>query len=306
MFKLNGSIAHSTIPDPPNASNWHDQVSSGERFKFGKNWRHFLNQLNEHSIERSRRSFDEMLDLDELQGKRFVDVGSGSGLSSLIARNNGATVVSFDFDPECVACTQEIRDRYRPNDTEWTIIEGSVLDSDFLDGLARFDVVYSWGVLHHTGAMWLAIKNSMLLVEPEGYLFLSLYNDQGIKSSLWRKLKGLYCTNVFGRWLAFLIGLPLLSFQLMVACVIQRTNAFRDYKKKRGMSFYYDCIDWLGGYPYEVAKPEEVLRFVRKAGFELINMTTTNGHGTNQFVFRRNGKKLENDTTLNNASRATD
>src|ERR1044072_5239228 len=100
-----------------------------------------------------------MLEVDNLLGKKFLDVGSGSGLFSLAARRLGAQVHSFDYDPQSVACTGELRRRYFPDDLHWVVQQGSVLDQGYLASLGSFDVVYAWGVLHHTGAMWRALDN---------------------------------------------------------------------------------------------------------------------------------------------------
>src|SRR6266496_6740116 len=122
------------------------EISRGERFAFGKNWKSFLTNLDETRIAEAERSLREMLQLDDLLGKSFLDVGSGSGIFSLAARRLGARVHSFDYDPESVACTAELKRRYFSNDSNWTIEEGSVLDEEYMLSLGQFDVVYSWGV----------------------------------------------------------------------------------------------------------------------------------------------------------------
>src|SRR5258705_4708310 len=129
------------------------EVAAGERFEFGRNWARFLVLLEDSSIVRAEESLREMLEIDSLEGKTFLDAGSGSGLFSLAARRLGAKVHSFDYDPHSVACTQELRRRYFSGDADWQVETGSVLDKEYLAGLGTFDVVYSWGVLHHTGQM---------------------------------------------------------------------------------------------------------------------------------------------------------
>jgi 2-polyprenyl-3-methyl-5-hydroxy-6-metoxy-1,4-benzoquinol methylase len=133
------------------------EVAQGNRFEFGANWALFLGLMNDERIDQAVESLKMMLGVSDLQGRRFLDAGSGSGLFSLAARKLGATVHSFDFDPASVACTKELKRRYFPDDGAWTIEEGSVLDQEYLLRLGQFDVVYSWGVLHHTGAMWQAL-----------------------------------------------------------------------------------------------------------------------------------------------------
>src|ERR1700684_4380793 len=123
-----------------------EEVERGERFEFGKNWAQFLNSLDEGRIQRAESSLREMLETPDLRGLRFLDIGSGSGLFSLAARRLGARVHSFDYDPQSVACTLELKRRYFPEDTGWVVEQGSVLDEEHLERLGRFDVVYSWGV----------------------------------------------------------------------------------------------------------------------------------------------------------------
>src|SRR5438105_11901475 len=168
------------------------EVSRGERFDFGANWARFLEGLNDERIAQAEQSLCDMLGVSDLQGKTFLDIGSGSGLFSLAARRLGAMVHAFDYDPQSVACTREIKRRYAPEDLHWTIEEGSVLDRDYLSRLGQFDAVYSWGVLHHTGAMWEALDNVAFLVAEGGRLCIAIYNDQGRQSRRWRRLKRSY------------------------------------------------------------------------------------------------------------------
>src|SRR3712207_6062570 len=161
------------------------EVQQGDRFKFGENWQRFLLVLNDERIAEAEKSLKQMLEVEDLQGKSFLDIGSGSGLFSLAARRLGAKVRSFDYDPQSVACTQELKRRYFADDLNWTIEQGSVLDVDYVKSLGQFDIVYSWGVLHHTGAMWQALENASLPVADGGYLFIAIYNDQGGKSRQW-------------------------------------------------------------------------------------------------------------------------
>jgi 2-polyprenyl-3-methyl-5-hydroxy-6-metoxy-1,4-benzoquinol methylase len=169
------------------------EVLAGERFEFGKNWSAFLRLLNDERIEEAERSLCEMLEVHDLERKTFLDIGSGSGLFSLAARRLGATVSSFDYDSNSVACTQALKQRYFPNDSNWTIQQASVLDENYVRSIGKFDVVYSWGVLHHTGDMWTALKNAGDAVEDGGMLFVAIYNDTGSQTRRWRWIKRTYC-----------------------------------------------------------------------------------------------------------------
>lgn len=266
------------------------ELVRGERFEFGKNWTQFLELLNNDRIEEAECSLKGMLEVEDLQGKSFLDIGSGSGLFSLAARRLGARVQSFDYDQQSVACTKELRRRYHPNDPDWTIEEGSVLDLDYLNSLGHFDIVYSWGVLHHTGDMWQGLANAAIPVAKGGKLFIAVYNDQGRKSQWWRRVKRFYCSSTIGKILVTGVYFPYFFLGGLVVDLLRAKNPmrrYREYYKTRGMSALTDWCDWLGGYPFEVAKPEEIFDFYRARGYRLERLKTcAGGLGNNEFVFR--------------------
>lgn len=222
-----------------------------------------------------------------LAGCRFLDVGCGSGLFSLAARRLGAQVHSFDFDPQSVACAEELRRRYFPDDHQWTIEQGSALDADYLKQLQEGDVVYSWGVLHHTGDMWRALEYVGQLVRPGGVLAIALYNDQGWRSRMWLRVKQLYCGHVAPRWIVLLVFIPWFFLRTVAVSLVRRRNEFRAYRRHRGMSIRHDWLDWLGGLPFEVAGVEEVIEFHHRRGFQLRHVNRTRRLGNNEFVFVR-------------------
>jgi 2-polyprenyl-6-hydroxyphenyl methylase/3-demethylubiquinone-9 3-methyltransferase len=269
-----------------------DEVRRKERFEFGANWALFIRNLSESQIREAEESLRRMLAVEELDGLTFLDVGCGSGLFSLAARRLGASVRSFDFDPLSVACASELRRRYFPHDSRWTIDEGSALDTRYLSSLGQFDIVYSWGVLHHTGAMWEALQNVVSLVAPNGRLFIAIYNDQGTASRRWTAIKRLYIRTP--RMLRPLVSGPLFVRQIWRSLLkdflrLRPFHTVMNYEgKSRGMTAWRDHIDWIGGYPFEVAKPEEIIDFYHARGFQLRKLKTCGGSlGCNEFVLQR-------------------
>jgi 2-polyprenyl-6-hydroxyphenyl methylase/3-demethylubiquinone-9 3-methyltransferase len=293
-----GEVMRATTTIDQTATLHRQEVAAGERFEFGKNWQTFLRSVDEARITAAEASLLAMLRCSDLVGRSLLDIGCGSGLFSLAARRQGARVHSFDFDTDSVACARELRRRFAPVDdvdagAEWTIEQGSVLDPEFMAALGTFDIVYSWGVLHHTRRMWDAVAAATRAVRPGGLLFLALYNDLGTKSHRWRRIKRLY--NRLPR--------PLRPVLTAATIAPEEAKAFArltlsgrplDYLKLwsrhgvRGMNRWRDAVDWVGGYPYEVATPEEVFDFCRDRGFRLNTLKCGGvGLGCNEFVFER-------------------
>lgn len=266
------------------------------RFEFGRNWRSFLEGLSEPQVLEAERSLAGMLRMTSLEGRSFLDAGSGSGLSSLAARRLGARVHSFDLDLDCVACTEHLKRRYCPDDPDWTISTGSVLDEEYIRSLGTFDIVYSWGVLHHTGALWRAAELMTAPVSPGGFLFVAIYNDQGPPSRIWKAIKRAYNSSPRPVRLGMLLAVGAYFEARGTGGRLLRgqnpwpPKRWRDKRRERGMSVWHDLVDWVGGYPFEVARPDEVFSFYRDRGFALDGLKTCGGRlGCNEYVFRRTG-----------------
>ena len=290
-----------------------DATALDSHFAFGANWQRFLARIDDDRIAAAETSLRTLLGLAgqrPLAGRRFLDAGCGSGLFSLAAHRLGADVVSIDFDPQSVACTRMLQQRFAVSDA-WPVDEGSVLDGDFLATLGRFDEVYSWGVLHHTGDLWAAVQTVTRSVAVGGRLTIALYNDQGRTTDRWIGVKRLYQSlpaalrtpyvaavgagyfgwRAAGKLLAT-VASPLQGRRLHPPAASTHTDrslveAVRS-TDARGMSRWHDLVDWVGGWPLEVASPGEVVDRLRPLGFSLERQVTVGGnHGCNEFVFRR-------------------
>ena len=248
-------------------------------FSFGRNWESFLQ--TSFTPERLRIAKDHILgflEVPDLSGKYFLDIGCGSGLSSLAALDAGAErVVSFDLDPASVRASLSLRESV-DHGGRWTVKEGSVLDKSFLSQLEPADIAYSWGVLHHTGSMWEALRNAASLVGPNGCFYVALYLTTP-KSSHWLRKKKVY--NRSGVVKRRAMEYHYVFRHVLLPRLIRAQNPIRhikQYKDRRGMDFMTDIRDWLGGYPYEHASIKEVVQFCHKElGLNLENVEPTSG-----------------------------
>jgi len=269
--------------------------NTAKTFRFGDNWRAFLqHSFDEQTLEAAKARTCELLQIQSLEGLTFLDIGCGSGLFSYVAFLLGASsITSVDVDPACAECCQHLRS-VAGDPPNWRILQGSILDDCFIGTLPRADVVYSWGVLHHTGDMWRAIRNAASLVEPGGSYAIAIYNRveygtfRGWRGShRWLKVKQLY--NRSGRPTKRLMEL-MLAAKSVLAMLLQLRNpvaGLRAHKNNRGMNWWFDHVDWLGGLPYEFASAGEIFNFCHnECGMQLERMHTTSFLGLHEFLFR--------------------
>jgi len=268
-------------------------AEDGLRYGFGKNWADFIEKnFSEDAVTAAQNRLTEFLRIDSLAGRTFLDIGCGSGLHSLAAYRLGAErVISFDYDQDSVATTERLR-RHAGKPANWTVGQGSVLDRPFLEALDKADVVYSWGVLHHTGDMWGAIRNAAIPMKPEGVYYIALYSADAYvdpPAAYWLKIKRRY--NLQGP-----IGKRLMEWWYVWKFHIVPTwkaggNPLDLMRRShdRGMVFWTDIRDWLGGYPMDFAGLHETRDFCKtELDFDLVNLAT--GEGNTEFLFAHLGQ----------------
>jgi SAM-dependent methyltransferase len=260
------------------------------RFAFGKNWENFAHKhLSEERVQVAQEHLLRFLKLPDLGGKRMLDIGCGSGLHSLAAlRADVKELVSFDYDPHSVATTRRLHDLSgRPQ--HWRVGQGSVLDKVYMENLGSFDVVYSWGVLHHTGDQWTALRYAADRIDPGGVLYVALYTAEVFvdpPAEFWLEVKRRY--NRSGWFGKRRIEAWYISGQF-VKMLLNGQNPMAyayGYKRSRGMSYYTDVKDWVGGWPMEFSSVQEVKDFAcGELELKLINIKT--GEANTEYLFQK-------------------
>jgi 2-polyprenyl-6-hydroxyphenyl methylase/3-demethylubiquinone-9 3-methyltransferase len=242
----------------------HDLTERAAHFEFGENWQSYAATIERKQIDAAIAGVRKLFP-DGLHGRSFLDIGCGSGLHALAALSLGASsVTAIDIDENSVAATKQTLSRFAPK-AKWSASVLSVFDA-ISDVLGQFDVVYSWGVLHHTGDMWRAIEKATGLVKKDGAFAIAIYNATSM-DRFWAIEKRFYSALPRpGQWL---IRQGFIAAWLAGKAVRGTSPVayLRDYHHVRGMNFSHDAHDWLGGYPYETASAEGLRAFFASRGF---------------------------------------
>ena len=260
----------------------------GLAFDFGGNWQAFSKaRVDSDRLKQATQSLNALLGPGNLDGRSFLDVGCGSGLFAIAAAQQGATqAVAFDISLRAVTAAQnnlfkladQLGDRPTPH-----FCVADALSPPFQQEEARFDVVYAWGSLHHSGALWRALVTTAQMVSAtDGLLVVAIYNWHWT-SWLWRIVKRVY--NVVPALVQRVLNV---AFAVLIYAAVLAFLQSDPLRKERGMDFWYDVIDWIGGYPYEYASVTEVTAFLEALGFQLESVRFPRAAtGNNEYIFRR-------------------
>lgn len=275
-----------------------DLTQQETHFAFGKNWASYAAHISGGEIDEAVRGLSRLLGNERLQGKRFLDIGCGSGLHSLAAIRLGAReVMALDIDPDSVATTQAVLLRHAPEGNS-TVQKASVFDLDPGD-LGMFDVVYSWGVLHHTGDMIRAVRTASRLVAPGGFFVFALYRRVWM-DRFWKYEKRWYA-NASAKAQARARAIYVALFRLGLRLTGRKlASHVANYQSNRGMDFFHDVHDWMGGWPYESISSAEVESLMNSLDFGPLQVFARQGKvagrnigafgsGCDEYVYRRGG-----------------
>jgi SAM-dependent methyltransferase len=265
-------------------------MSRSARFEFGENWRDYARLVDQSGVDQSIEGLRKLFP-SGLSGKTFLDLGCGSGLHAAAALLLGArSVTAIDIDENSVDTTRRLLEKLVPGKA-WKAEVRSVFDLASSDML--FDVVYSWGVLHHTGNMWRAIEIASRLVAPGGSLAIAIYAKTRM-DWFWKIEKRIYCRSPSPfRWIVRQAYVGAYLVNELVRKKKGPLMILRGEHKSRGMDFLHDIHDWLGGYPYETADATEIREKLASLGFSESHSFVVPpsfglfGAGNSEFVFSR-------------------
>jgi SAM-dependent methyltransferase len=275
---------------PPLATNYifHSLSMGITQFDFGDNWLAYVSKaLTTQKADEARSDFVALMEGIDINGARFLDIGFGQGLSLLCAAELGAQVVGIDINQKNQEAVAFAAPHFPTVKLESLIIHiGSILSESIVDDLDRessggYDVVHSWGVLHHTGNMALALKHCVKLLRKDGYLVVSIYNDHWT-SPLWKQIKRVYChsPSVIKKIMVYTMFPIIWTAKLIVT----RQSPIQ---KQRGMDFFFDVVDWVGGYPYEFATIEEFSTLCNRENLEVVRVQKSSvPTGCNEYILR--------------------
>lgn len=264
------------------------------KFKFGENWLRFNKLINRKKILQARNSLKKYK--ISYMNKSFLDVGCGSGLFSLAASTLGCKkIYSVDVDDSSIKSTKILRENFNRKNLNWNIEKVSLIRDSFTKKCKNYDIIYCWGVAHHTGNMFKAFENLVNVCKINSHLVIAIYNDEGLKSKIWWIIKYLYnfvpssLRKIYAYFIMNVVRNGYVIFRLFFTLQFSELSKYLDKKTKRprGMNADVDIMDWVGGYPFEYIKFNLLKKYFISKGFKVIKSRECKGSGNHEIVFKR-------------------
>lgn len=268
-------------------------MSKGKRhYEFGKNWLEYSKLIDTARLDQVSSELARLLNIKNLNGKKVLDIGCGSGVHEIGFYMLGCRdLIAIDYDKNSIIATKQTLAKFCP-ESDFKVLQGDILSEESLS-LGKFDIVYSWGVLHHTGNLVEAIRNASSLVADKGHLAIALYRKT-LMCGLWKIEKRIY--SKLPKLLQLIVEFIYIFFFALALLITKRVSIFQyihNYSFKRGMSFITDVRDWLGGYPYESISPDDLRKLMSSLGLSQIYSLEGKksigifGSGCDEFLFQK-------------------
>jgi SAM-dependent methyltransferase len=163
-----------TIPDEQTIRDFWDSHPCGDRLveRLHADYETFFRRYDAYRYSPDHEGhIPGRLDAIEFKGKRVLEIGLGQGAESEQMIRRGAVWSGLDLTPESVT---RVRTRLRLRRLPYESLKcGSALHIPFGD--ARFDIVFSHGVLHHIPEVEVAQREIARVLKPFGQLIVMLY-----------------------------------------------------------------------------------------------------------------------------------
>lgn len=155
---------------------WKDKVVRAE---FSREW---FDEIDARFVDAARhfahdeRPFGRIIPFDAITGKKVLEIGCGMGLHTELMARAGAEVTALDISPKSVAATKA---RLALKGLTADVRE---VDAETLDIQNEYDLIWSWGVIHHSSRTGRVLRNLYGALKPGAQLRFMVYSLDGAEA----------------------------------------------------------------------------------------------------------------------------
>jgi SAM-dependent methyltransferase len=182
-------------------------------------------------------------DFSSWTSKKVLEIGCGIGTDAINFARSGASYFGIDISPKSIALTKK---RFDVFNLSGNLVCGDAENLDFFFKDDNFDLVYSFGVIHHTPNPKVVIEQAYKLLKPGGELRIMLYNKRS--------------------WKAFMIQCGLDQFEAQSGCPLAFTYDYDDCNSLLTPQFTILSIDTAHIFPYQISEYKKNV-YVREPWF---------------------------------------